>query len=76
MYAINAVYDGTGFRPREPIPVNEEYEVVITFTIPLRNSETVPKHFSGTEKNKITNSLFEVLPSDIDLDEAHIERLR
>ena len=76
MYAINAVYDGTGFRPREPIPVNEEYEVVITFTIPVRNSETAPKRFSKTEKETITNSLFGVLPSDVDLDEARAERLR
>jgi len=76
MYAINAVYDGTGFKPREPIPVNEEYEVVITFTSPVKNSETVPKRFSKTEKDEITNSLFGVLPSDVDLNEARAERLR
>ena len=76
MYAINAVYDGNGFRPREPIPVNEEYEVVITFTIPVKDSKTVLKHFSQTEKDEITNSLFGVLPSDVNLDEARTERLR
>jgi len=76
MYAINAVYDGTGFKPREPIPVNEEYEVVITFTNPVKNSETAPKRFSETEKNEITHSLFGVLPSDVDLNEARAERLR
>jgi predicted DNA-binding antitoxin AbrB/MazE fold protein len=76
MYAINAVYDGTSFKPREPIPVNEEYEVVITFTMPVKNPETMPKRFSRTEKDEITNSLFGVLPSDVDLDEARAERLR
>ena len=76
MYTINAVYDGTGFKPREPIPVNEEYEVVITFTVPVKNSKTVPKRFSKTEKDEITNSLFGILPSDVDLDEARTERLR
>lgn len=74
MYAIKAVYDGIGFKPQEPIPVNEEYEVVITFTIPIKSSGN--KHFSKTEKNKITGSLFGVLPSDIDLDESRSERLR
>jgi hypothetical protein len=39
MYAIEALYDGTDFRPKEPIPVNEEYEVVITFTTPVKNSK-------------------------------------
>jgi len=75
MYSINAVYDGTGFKTREPIPVNEEYEVVITFTMPVKNSESVLKRFSKSEKEEITNSLFGVLPSDVDLDEARAERL-
>ena len=75
MYAIKAVFDGTGFKPKEPIPVNEEYEVVITFTTPLKSTETPRKLFSKTEKDKIINSLFGVLPSTIDLDEAREERL-
>jgi len=76
MYSINAVYDGTEFKPRESIPVNEEYEVVITFTTPVKNPESVPKRFSKAEKAEITSSLFGVLPSDVDLDEARTERLR
>jgi len=75
MYSINAVYDGTDFKPREPIPVNEEYEVVITFTTPVKKAESVPKRFSKTEKDEIAGSLFGVLPSDVDLDEARTERL-
>ena len=76
MFAIRAIYDGAGFKPREPIPVNEEYEVVITFTKPVKNSETPAKQFSRTEKDIIVKSLFGVSPSDIDLDEAREERLR
>jgi len=46
MYLINAVYDGTEFKPRESIPVNEEYEVVITFTTPVKNPESTPKRLT------------------------------
>ena len=76
MYAIKAVYDGTGFKPKEPIPVNEEYEVVITFTAPARSLKSESKKFSNTEKEVIRNSLFGILPSNIDLHEAREERLR
>ena len=31
MQAIRAIYDGTNFMPRQPIPVKGQYEVVITF---------------------------------------------
>ena len=75
MLAIKAVYDGTDFKPKEPIPVNEEYEVLITFTAPLKNSANKPRYFSSAEKNAITQSLFGVLPSDIDLDLAREDRL-
>jgi hypothetical protein len=75
MLAIKAVYDGKDFRPKEPIPVKGEYEVVITFTTPIQNTGIEAKHFSKEEKDKITNSLFGVLPSNIDLDRERIERL-
>jgi len=76
MFSISAVFDGTDFKPKEPIPVNEEYEVVITFTNPVKNTKNQRKHFSKTEKEKIINTLFGVLPSTIDLNEAREERLR
>ena len=76
MYAIKALYDGTDFRPKEPIPVNGEYEVVITFTTPVKNSKRQARYFSNTEKDTLRKSLFGVLPSNIDLDEAREERLR
>jgi hypothetical protein len=74
MYAIKGVYDGISFKPQEPVPVDEEYEVVITFTIPLKNND-VPRRISETEKKEITKALFGVLPSDVDLDEARTQRL-
>ena len=75
MYAIKALYDGTDFKPKEPIPVTGEYEVVITFTTPVKNSEQ-PKHFSNAEKDALRKSLFGVLPPTVDLHEAREERLR
>ena len=35
MYAIKAIFDGTNFTPIQPIPVKENYEVVITFIEPV-----------------------------------------
>ena len=75
MFAIKAVYDGAGFKPKEPVPVQEEYEVIITFTTPIKNQENRPKRFSGTEKDTIIRSLFGVLPPSIHLDKEREERL-
>ena len=38
MYAIKAIYDGTNFKPMQPIPVKENYEVVITFIEPVKKA--------------------------------------
>ena len=35
MYAVKAIYDGVNFKPRQPISIKEEYEVVITFLEPV-----------------------------------------
>jgi len=75
MYAIKALYDGVDFKPREPIPVNEEYEVVIMFMTPAKNPEKNIKKFTKEEKENIAKSLFGILPSNIDLDKARTERL-
>ena len=40
MQAIKAIYDGAGFKPKQPIPVQGHYEVVITFVEPINQSET------------------------------------
>ena len=39
MYAIKAIYDGTDFKPMQPIPVKEDYEVVITFIEPVKKEQ-------------------------------------
>jgi predicted DNA-binding antitoxin AbrB/MazE fold protein len=36
MHAIEAIYDGTDFKPMQPIPVKENYKVVITFIEPVK----------------------------------------
>jgi len=36
MYAIKAIFDGIDFKPLQPIPVKEKYEVVITFIEPIK----------------------------------------
>ena len=61
MYAVRAVYDGINFKPRQPISVNEPYEVVITFLEPIINviddTNYIYKNprstFIGSWKNKI-----------------------
>ena len=35
MQAIKAVYDGVEFKPKQPIPVQGHYEVIITFIEPI-----------------------------------------
>ena len=36
MYAIKAIYDGTNFKPMQPITIKEDYEVVILFMEPVK----------------------------------------
>ena len=39
MRAIKAIYDGKNFKPTQAIPVNEEFEVIITFIKPTKKPE-------------------------------------
>ena len=50
MYAIKAIYDGVGFKPMQPIPVKEDYEVVITFVEPLNKNATKPSFENDSVK--------------------------
>ncbi|MDR1664869.1 MAG: hypothetical protein LBR83_08130 [Clostridiales bacterium] len=43
MQAIKALYDGAYFRPKQPIPVSGQYEVVITFLEPISTNPIVAK---------------------------------
>ena len=36
MQTIKAIYDGIDFKPLQPIPVKENYEVFITFVEPVK----------------------------------------
>jgi hypothetical protein len=38
MYAIKAEFDGTKITLKEPAPVNEPYETIVTFTRPMAQS--------------------------------------
>jgi len=38
MHAIKAIYDGINFKATQPIPVQENYEVVITFIAPVKEN--------------------------------------
>jgi hypothetical protein len=40
MYAIKAEFDGTKITPKEPVPVHEPYETIITFTTPMAQSRS------------------------------------
>jgi predicted DNA-binding antitoxin AbrB/MazE fold protein len=62
MYAIKAIYDGNDFKPEEPIPVKGKYEVVITFTNPIKTSqEEILKYFNtwDDEDVKVIDEIIE-----------------
>jgi predicted DNA-binding antitoxin AbrB/MazE fold protein len=62
MYAIKAIYDGNYFKPEEPIPVKGKYEVVITFTNPIKTSqEDILKYFNtwDDEDVKVIDKIIE-----------------
>jgi predicted DNA-binding antitoxin AbrB/MazE fold protein len=64
MQAINGVFDGSFFKPLEPIPVEGKYEVVITFTKPINVKETkrqrILKHF-GTWDDEDVKTINEII---------------
>jgi predicted DNA-binding antitoxin AbrB/MazE fold protein len=64
MYAIKAIYDGINFKPVQPIPVKENYEVVITFVEPLKKDQKGIMDFAGIWEDE----------SALDLDEIMAER--
>jgi len=53
MYAVKALYDGVSFRPKQPIPTKEQYEVIITFVEPVKNNAVRPTFELGCMKGKI-----------------------
>ena len=54
MYAIKAIYDGTNFKPKQPISVKGQYEVVITFVEPInKEMKYNPRNLLEPDMNKI-----------------------
>ena len=56
MQAIKAIFDGANFLPKQPIPVKENYEVLITFLEPMENKDRIavrPPFEYGSMSGKI-----------------------
>ena len=53
MYAVEAIYDGVRFKPMQPIPVDVEYKVVITFIEPVIKDAVRPPFELGCMRGKI-----------------------
>ena len=53
MYAVKAIYDGINFKPKQPIPVKGDYEVIITFIEPVQKDAIRPVFEFGCMKGKI-----------------------
>jgi len=54
MFAIKALYDGVNFKPKQPIAIKEEYEVIITFVEPVKKSNDFKLPFArGCMKGKM-----------------------
>ena len=61
MYAIKAIYDGSNFKLMQPIPVKENYEVIITFVEPLKKDQTGIMDFAGIWKDEDVLDLDEIM---------------
>jgi len=51
MYTIKAVFDGINFKPIQPIPVTENYEVIITFLEPIKKNPAGIMDYCGKWSN-------------------------
>jgi hypothetical protein len=47
MFAVKAIYDEDRFLLSEPVPVKEKYDVVITFTNPVKKDQSKLLDFVG-----------------------------
>ena len=61
MYAVRAIYDGNHFKLEEQIPIKEKYEVVITFTKPIKKTqEGILKYFNVWDEGDV-NCITEII---------------
>ncbi|GHV01627.1 hypothetical protein AGMMS49521_2200 [Campylobacterota bacterium] len=61
MYAVKAIYSENTFKLSEPIPFDEDYEVVITFTAPRKKSQENLLKFCGTWDTETAKSVLEIV---------------
>jgi predicted DNA-binding antitoxin AbrB/MazE fold protein len=61
MYAVKAIYDGNIFKLEEPIPTKEKYEVVITFTKPLKKTQDKILEYFNTWDEEDVNCIEEIV---------------
>ena len=61
MYAVKAIYDGNYFKLEEQLPIKEKYEVVITFTKPIKKThEGILKYFNTWDEEDV-NCITEII---------------
>lgn len=73
MYAIKAVYDGSSFKPSEPVPIDEEYEVIITFTNPIKKSQEKILDFFGTWNDELAETVLDTMKDRQHFSKGRIE---
>jgi hypothetical protein len=61
MFAIKAIYDGNCFRLQEQVPVKEEYHVLITFTDPVKKSQSGIMEFFNTWDKSDVDTMEEII---------------
>ena len=66
MQAIKAVYDGFSFKPKQPIPVQGHYDVVITFIEPIAEIQKrgIRLGFLKDKLPPLPDSFFDPLPEE------------
>jgi len=61
MYEVKAIYDGNNFKFSEPLLIKENYEVVIQFTKPIKNTqENILQYFNTWDKDDV-NCIAEII---------------
>jgi hypothetical protein len=76
MLAIQGVYDGVAIKPKEAIPFDEEYEVVITFLKPKSKEILKEEQDDIAERLVVIDSLIGILPSTVTEAEIKEERMK
>ena len=61
MYAVRAIYEGNYFKLEEPIPIKERYEVVITFTRPVKQTQEDILQFFNIWDEEDINCISEII---------------